>query len=178
MSYLVKWQVYGYWDCVSVCYGYELVSIVRKDYSPSLDSRDEMEKKIVSRFLVLEAGSVRWKHLGQVTKIEKSPPGSHLKKGFVQFWCFGIFVCGEKMMRKDGNSPLLETGGRAGNTLYQLSLDLGSTWCSPGGVFTISFFSWSFLTARTWVRVWVGWGVTALAATGISGKSDRAGCPL
>lgn len=30
-------------------------------------------------------------------------------------------------MRKDGNSLSLETGGRAGNTLYQLNLELGST---------------------------------------------------
>lgn len=50
---------------------------------PPLGSRDEMEKKIVSRFPVLEAGSVCWKHLGQVAKIEELSPGSHLKIGFV-----------------------------------------------------------------------------------------------
>lgn len=73
MSYLVKWQVRGYWDCVSICCGYKLVSIVRKDCSASLHSRDEMEKKIVSRFPVLAAGSVCWKHLGQVTAMEELP---------------------------------------------------------------------------------------------------------
>lgn len=135
MSYLVKWQVHGYWDCVSICYGYKLVSIVRKDYSPPLHSRDEMEKKIVSRFPVLEAGSMCWKHPGQVTKMEELPPGSHLKKGFVQFWYFGIYVCGKKTMRKDGNSLSLETGDRAGNTVYQLNLELSSTWCMIRRVF-------------------------------------------
>ena len=135
MSYLVKWQVHGYWDCVSVCCGYKLVSILRKDYSPSLHSRDEMEKKIVLRFPVLEAGFMCWKHLGQVTKMEELPPGSHLKKGCVQFWLFGMCVSGKKRMRKDGNSVSLETGARAGNTLYQLNLELGSTSCMSRRVF-------------------------------------------
>lgn len=127
MSYLVKRQVHGYWDCVSICYGYRLVSIVTKDYLPSLHSTDEMEKKIVSRFPVLEAGCMCWKHLGQVTKAEELLPGSHLKKVFLQFWYFGIYVCGKKTMRKDGNSLSLGSRGRAGNTLYQLNLELGST---------------------------------------------------
>lgn len=123
MSYLVKWQVHGYWDWVSVCCGYKLVSILRQDYSPSLHSRDEMEKKIVSRFPVLGVGSLCWKHLGQVTKMEELSPGSHLKKGFVQSWYFGMYVCGKEMTRKDSDS--LATGRRAGNTPYQLNWELG-----------------------------------------------------
>lgn len=143
MSYLVKWQVHSYWDCVSICYGYKLVSIVRKDYSPSLHSRDGMEKKIVSRFPVLEAGSMCWKHLGQVTKMEESPPGSHLRKDFVQFGYFDIYVCGKKTRRKDG---------KVGNTLYQLNLELGSTWCMTRKVFhTASLFRWNSFTPGNWV---------------------------
>lgn len=86
-----------------------------------------MEKKIASRFPVLEAGSVCWKHLGQVAEIEELPRASHLKKGFVQFWYFGIYVHGKKTMRKDRNSLSLGTGGRAGNTLHQVNLEPGST---------------------------------------------------
>lgn len=92
MSYLVKWQVHGYWDWVSVCCGYKLVSILRQDYSPSLHSGDEMEKKIVSRFPVLEVGSLCWKLLGQVTKSGGIVPRVSPEKGFRPVLVFCIRV--------------------------------------------------------------------------------------
>lgn len=73
-----------------------------------------------------------------MTKRRELPPGSHLKKGFVQFWCSGICVCGKEMMRKDGEKVLLETEGRGGNAVYQLNLELGSTQCVTRRVFHVS----------------------------------------